>query len=577
MSNVRPFPAPDEDGTYIDRAVPADLAAEQAVLSACMYDPANLTAVAFLHRIDFYYPAHRLVWDVLQQLAAADKPTNPTAIHAEIEHLGQLHVVRGGDYLFEITNAPSTAADYFAGIVFDRARARRADDLAIRIKQGVAAGASGEDIDKVIAQHQAFEQQRTDAADGQGPSHLMAAVLQWDDFFATDFGNVQLLPGRLMAPGQQIALVGDGKAGKSLFTQEWAWRMATGQAFLDGPAQPPIRVTYIDAENGHPEIQDRMRSFGARPDTMGAFTYLSFPPMRPLDTAAGGQDLTAIARATAAELIVIDTVSRFISGEENAADTWLNLYRHSLMPLKAAGIASARLDHFGKDRERGARGNSAKTQDVDHVWELTAQGGGVLALKRTHTRTGIGPDEFTLMRHARKHGDRWAAGGTRHEVMHDGSRAVLVEGSAEWLVDQLERAGVDPTWGNPRVRQWCAENGLRVRKEKIEEAVRTRKANATNWVPPHLPHDLENGGSPNFGESPDETPGQTFPQPVGEPPGNVPAAPSFPRPLPKEGEGGAHRGTQTPPCTHCGHPLQADWAARGYDHHLICQATGDAA
>jgi hypothetical protein len=201
-----------------------------------------------------------------------------------------------------------------------------------------------------------------------------------------------------MGPGQQITVVGDGKAGKSLFVQEWMWRMATGQAFLGDDPQDPVRILYLDAENGQEQVQERFLSFGAGP--RGTWASSGTPashPIRPLDTAGGGADLLAMVKATGAELVVIDTVSRFIQRpRERRRHLAQGLYRHTLLPLKRDRIASVRLDHFGKDKDRGGRGSSAKTQDVDHVWELAAQGGGTLTLKRTHTRTGIGPDFFSL-------------------------------------------------------------------------------------------------------------------------------------------------------------------------------------
>ncbi|TGG84174.1 hypothetical protein D8771_13370, partial [Streptomyces albus] len=212
-------------------------------------------------------------------------------------------------------------------------------------------------------------------------------------------------------------VVGDGKAGKSLFVQEWLWRMASGRDFLGDRARPPVPLLYVDAENGHQDIQERFLSFGGGPGRMGLMTYASFPPVRPLDTAGGGADLMAMIKEAEAQLVCLDTVSRFISGPENDADTWLNLYRHTLLPMKRAGVSSVRLDHLGKDGERGARGSSAKTQDVDHVWELRTQGGGALVLKRTHTRTGIGPDVFNLVRQSRRDGDHYLPGSTRHVLM----------------------------------------------------------------------------------------------------------------------------------------------------------------
>ena len=577
MSNVRPFPAAElgeDDGEYVDRRVPADTAAEQAVLNACMHNASTLDTVNYLTTADFYHPAHRLVWDAIGTLAADGKPTNAIAVHSQIEHLGQLRMIRGGDYLWEIGNAPTTAADYFAGIVFDKARTRRASALVLNVQQAIDEGADADLVDKLLTDHQLAEQERTDRAAGNGPSHLLAAALDWTELFTTDYGAVKLLLGQLMAPGQQIAIVGDGKAGKSLFVQEWLWRMVAGFQFLGDRPQAPIRVTYLDAENGRPELQSRMISFGAHPEHLTNLTYLSFPPIRPLDTPGGGQDLLAIAQATRADLIVLDTVSRFISGVENDADTWLNLYRHTTLKLKAAGIGSIRLDHLGKDSERGARGSSAKTQDIDHVWELRAQGGGVLSLKRTHTRTGIGPEEFTILRHGRTVDDQWVPGGTRHEVMTFGERATLLEGSPEWIADQLDRAGVPTTYGRDRLRAECARLGIEAKTSKLETVAKIRKGREN--LPPDLPPAPElpiNEPAPEPAPSADNPAGQTCPQQVGGRRGQPQADLPAPSPSLRRGQVGQGGDENKIICDLCDQPVNPQWAARGYTTCLICDTT----
>ncbi|MFB7671649.1 AAA family ATPase [Kitasatospora purpeofusca] len=579
MSTIYPLPAPPEDdGDYIDRRVPEDQAAETAVLSACMYDRANVGRASFLRGSDFSRPVHELIWTTLQQQARTDGPTDPIALHNEITKLGQGQRIGGNaSLLFGIANTVAGGTvEYYAGIVAEQAALRRADSLTVRVRAAIADGARPADIEGLFTEYLTAEQTRTSEASGAGPAHLTAARLDWDTLFATDYQNVRLLPGRLLAPGQQIAIVGEGKAGKSLFAQEWMWRMATGRPVLDDAPQAPLRVLYIDAENGHPELQQRLRSFGARPDAMGELIYLSFPPVRPLDTPGGGQDLLSLARHYEADIVVIDTISRFIESEENSADTWLNLYRHTLMPLKAASIASVRLDHFGKDGERGARGSSAKTQDVDHVWELRAQGGGILSLKRTHSRTGVGPEEFTLIRHAQKRGDDWVAGGTRHAVMTFADRAALVEGSPEWIAEQLDRANVPTTWGRDRLKSECNRLGIPAATSKLEAVVRIRKARQ------NLPSNLPSASQPALDLPAPEpalaesiTAGQTCPGQVstssGQPATDLPA----PSPPLRRGQVGQDRAPDAPLCDICGHPLAPDWAARGYTTHLLCQPDRD--
>lgn len=298
--------------------------------------------------------------------------------------------------------------------------------------------------------------------------------VNWPSLLNADFGDVDWTSGKLMTKGQQIALVGDGKAGKSLFSQEWAWRMSAGKPFLGDKARPAARVLYLDKENGWPDLQERFLSFGATPDTLTNLAYESFPTIPALDTQQGGAVLMAIVEDTGAELVFIDTVSRFISGAENDSDTWLSLYRCSLALLKANGIGSVRLDHFGKDKDRGSRGSSAKTQDVDHVWELVEKGDGLLQLRRTHTRTGIGEDLFTIRRLGEKIGDRWKPGATRHGIP---TGNVFLGVDMDELIARIDSTGVPASAGRDKVRAACIEHGINLPgNDVLAEAIRQRKA-----------------------------------------------------------------------------------------------------
>lgn len=59
-------------------------------------------------------------------------------------------------------------------------------------------------------------------------------------------------------------------------------------------------------------------------------------------------------------MVVIDTISRAVGGEENDNDTWLNFYQYTGLRLKQAKVSVIRLDHTGKDLTEGERGGSAK-------------------------------------------------------------------------------------------------------------------------------------------------------------------------------------------------------------------------
>nr|PPQ57116.1 hypothetical protein C5F59_10805 [Streptomyces sp. QL37] len=479
---MNPRDQADHDG--LNLTTPHDDEAEDLVIGAIMHSADAYNDVsATVNRDDIYQPSRRLIWDTVAGLVAAGTHPHPVLVRAEIEKQGRLREVDHGNLIIKLGTdyLPPLLLPEFTDRIYESARQRRYDQHANELKQAVRNGRSADDLDALLHSFHQGEQLRETT--GRGPAHLVAALLNWDDFFATDFGEIQLLPGKLMGPGQQISLLGDGKAGKSLFCQEWMWRMATGQSFLDDAPQAPVRILYLDAENGQEQVQERFLSFGAGPRNMGELRYASFPPVRPLDTAGGGADLTALVKATGAELVVIDTVSRFISGAENDADTWLSLYRHTLLPLKRDRISSIRLDHFGKEKERGGRGSSAKTQDVDHVWELSAQGGGSLSLKRTHTRTGIGPDEFSIVRQARRDGDNWAHGGTRHVLMTYEHTGQYAPGSDEDIMRRLDAHGVALAAGNRVVKAALMELEIPAGSDKVSRIVKARQNRAKADTP----------------------------------------------------------------------------------------------
>lgn len=255
------------------------------------------------------------------------------------------------------------------------------------------------------------------------------APINWDDLFSEDPTKADHLPAQLLERGQQIALIGDGKSGKSLLIAEWCIKAIQGASFLTDNQTEPIVILYLDAENSKRDLIMRVKSLGGTADMLrGTLIYLSFPPFKPLDSDDGARQVLELVVKYTPDVVILDTVSRFIKGKENDSDTWLALYRLLHRRLKAHDIACIRLDHFGKDAEKGGRGSSAKSHDVDHVWELVneeddaRQKGNatevttLLKLKRTHTRTGLGADFLRIKRTGLKTDDEWLPGETKHEM-----------------------------------------------------------------------------------------------------------------------------------------------------------------
>ena len=214
----------------------------------------------------------------------------------------------------------------------------------------------------------------------------------WADESEEEWIAYPLIPARRL-----IALYSAPKVGKSLLLLELAAAIACGRPVLGNPAGPPRVVLYVDFENDpKADIRERLQNMGYAPADLGNLKVLSFPTMSTLDSEKGSEQLMAAVEALGAEIVVIDTVSRAIAGDENENDTWLDFYRHTGLKLKQAQVALVRLDHAGKDEAKGQRGGSAKSGDVDAVWRMTRTSDDLYDLICEANRMPIDPESRIL-------------------------------------------------------------------------------------------------------------------------------------------------------------------------------------
>ncbi len=236
----------------------------------------------------------------------------------------------------------------------------------------------------------------TEAAVGDG-TPLDEWLIDWPEFWDTDHKAEDFLCAPLLARGRGHALYAKAKTGKSLIVLEMAAALATGRPFLGYPGGDPVKVLYIDYEMAPGDLAERLEVFGYDSgDDLDHLRYVQLPAIEPLDTASGGSQVVQSAIEWGVELVVVDTFARSVKGEENAMETARDFFRHTGSRLKREGITTMRVDHAGKDIERGQRGSSAKNDDVDIVWELAVKGGDdsdnqVLTLKATYRRMGWVP------------------------------------------------------------------------------------------------------------------------------------------------------------------------------------------
>jgi hypothetical protein len=195
----------------------------------------------------------------------------------------------------------------------------------------------------------------------------------------------------------QVHIFAEPKTGKSLLMLWVAVSIALGRDPFNGQPMKRHRVSYIDNEMTIKDLFDRLTDMAMDfAELDGWLMYHPYPSLAPMDTPNGGVETLQLMQDDDSDVLIIDTLSRVVKGEENSNDTYRNFYNHTGRLLKAENRSLARLDHAGHDKSK-SRGASAKADDVDLVYGLEkradSDGNPGYRLTRTHARPG-GTREF---------------------------------------------------------------------------------------------------------------------------------------------------------------------------------------
>jgi hypothetical protein len=304
-----------------------------------------------------------------------------------------------------------------------------------------------------------------------------ASVLDWSKVLTdAEDADIEWLAYPFLETGTVSSMYCDPKDGKSLITQVICKQIALGEAVLGSPATEPRPVLYLDYENPESIVGERFQDMGASASELAPWlVYSSFPAMKPLDTPEGGEMLWELVSAMTESghppaLIVIDTLSKTFTGAESSADTFSDLYRHSLLPLRRVKMTVLYLDHSGKDPAAGQRGSSAKPSDVDVVWRLHSRKGArdlieSASLEPTHSRAG--------------HVEAFSAA-VRQEPLRVQLDRMPVSARALELSAGLQKLGTPATASRKECREALKKAGITAKTSVLAEAVKYRKAAGDN-------------------------------------------------------------------------------------------------
>jgi ABC-type dipeptide/oligopeptide/nickel transport system ATPase component len=203
------------------------------------------------------------------------------------------------------------------------------------------------------------------------PTHKLH-LLDWAELFGREPPEQEWTVPNIVPEGKQVAIYGQAGSGKSLLLLEASAAIASGRSLYEEQASDPRHVVYLDQEMTPDDVQERMEAFGYGPDNAADlqryFHYFQMQSIAPLDTERGGQMLMDIVHAFQADLIVIDTMTMLVQGDEQSSNTYRDFDRYVSVPLKHEERSLVRLDHMGKNGDM--RGSSHKAGYVDLVWKL---------------------------------------------------------------------------------------------------------------------------------------------------------------------------------------------------------------
>ena len=296
---------------------------------------------------------------------------------------------------------------------------------------------------------------------GRAPDLLEASMIDWGDFWTKDHKTEDWLIDPIVARGRSTVIHAEAKTGKSLLALFMAAHLALGRSVLSTAEGAPVYVGYVDMEMTEADVRERLADLGFGPDDdLGPLRYYLMPSIGALDTQEGGKRFVAMAIDAGLDVLIFDTLSRIVEGEENSADTIRAFARHTGSPLKAAGITVVRLDHTGKDASKGARGSSAKNEDADVVWSLGKISGG-LQLKATHARPGWVPKIVNLLA---------TSDPLAYHLAPDPAKAAVYR-----LVARLDDLGVPNDYGRNRSAQALRDAGEQFSTDNIAAAIKIRQ------------------------------------------------------------------------------------------------------
>lgn len=201
----------------------------------------------------------------------------------------------------------------------------------------------------------------------------------------------------MICHGDIHMLIGEPSIGKSWLTMGMAVAVAGGSdSFLGRSVAEHGRVLYVDEENPEDLIYHRLHKLGLTKEVAKNIRYLSNEGIR-LDRQA--DDLVGEALDYDPALIILDSLTRFHTEDENNAGAMAALFNDALKPLaRQTGAAVVLIHHANKTDSNSSykrsRGSGDITAGADCGYDVRAVAERTVAVSNYKSRRAAQQDTF---------------------------------------------------------------------------------------------------------------------------------------------------------------------------------------
>lgn len=349
----------------LEKPLPHNLDAERYILGAILIDNTSLKIAAdHLKAEDFFLDQNRRIFRQMLVLADAVQPIDLITLNEELNRHKQLDAAGGIGYISSLGDGiPKIGnVEHYAKLIKEKSRQRAILHKTHEIQQRILNGSVS--YEDACTDFTLFTKETTNG------NHAKLIAVDAKELATMDVAPVNFVIEPIL-PVKGIGMIYAWRGvGKTFFTMEVAFDVATGEKCFVWPVPEPRRVRYVDGEMDVETLQQRLREiWQGHPAVHLEPEFLKFitpdlqkhylPKINTRDSQAAIEE-----HLQYGDLLILDNLSALCpSSQEDETGDWI-MVQEWLLHLRRSGITVLFMHHAGKG---GAQRGFSGKEDLINV------------------------------------------------------------------------------------------------------------------------------------------------------------------------------------------------------------------